>query len=540
MLKKFVAWPGWESPHLAALAAAGSAALAAAIVLWVSAFWGLGANSDGLAYLILTRSLAAWKGYGYPQPGGGIKPMTHFPPGYPLTLAGLTALGLTPENAALVVSVAGFAALIGFAGWAMYRLTRHAWPVAGLTAWLAVGFGMLRIYSWVLSETLFMAWLFFVGWALARWQAGPSRRRALLAGLAAGWLVYIRWVGLVAPVWVVLVMAWAGWRRKAVAWGEAALAGAGGALPPLLLLAVNHLWAGAATNRRILWHPPDAAKWRAALQTLAAWLGGAFVFPRAVPWGWGVLVLAGVLAVVGAGWRRGWPRESAAGRRFRALLLRWGGFIGLYFAALVAAITFADAATPMDWRLLAPLLPPASLLAGAALWGLLRSRPRAAAAAAAVWAAFLLATLAADHAAFFDARWGGVALRSFRWQQAKIWEDARALPPDAFLLTNELEAALYYTRRPALPLTIPAVQDGRLVVADSSTDEVRVLPYADMEAWGQAVAARLEGRCAAVVYVTLKAPENRALEDAFRLMKREKSGLLLAPPGSEACLGAAP
>jgi len=40
--------------------------------------------------------------------------------------------------------------------------------------------------------------------------------------------------------------------------------------------------------------------------------------------------------------------------------------------------------------------------------------------------------------------------------------------------------------------------------------------------------------------VTLKAPENRALEDAFRLVKREKSGLLLAPPGSEACLGVQP
>ena len=540
MLKRLVTWKGWESPWLAAVGVGGSAALAAAIVRWVSAFWGLGANSDGLAYLILTRSLLAWKGYGYPLPDGGIKPMTHFPPGYPLTLAGLSALGLTPENAALVVSMVSFAALIGFAGWAMYRVTHHAWPVVGLAAWLAVAFGTLRIYAWVLSETLFMAWLFFVGWALARWLEAPSRRRALLVGLAAGWLVYIRWIGLVALAWVGLVMLWAWWRRKAVAWSEAAWALVGGVLPPLLLMGVNHLWAGAATNRRILWHPPGAAKWRAALQTLADWLGGAFVFPKAMPWGWGALVLLGALAAVALGWRWGWLRESAPRERFRALLVQWGAFIGVYFVALVAAITLADAATPMDWRLLAPLLPPASLVVGAALWGVLRSRPRAAAAATALWAVFLLATLVADHHAFFDARWGGVALRSFRWQQARIWEDARALPPDALLLTNELEATIYYTRRPAQPLVVPAAKGGRLVVVDSSTKEARVLPYPDMETWGRAVAERLEGRCAAVVYVTLKAPENRALEDAFRLIKREKSGLLLAPPGSETCLGVQP
>ena len=245
-----------------------------------------------------------------------------------------------------------------------------------------------------------------------------------------------------------------------------------------------------------------------------------------------------MVAVVVAGWQRARAGTGPTGGRVRALLVSWGTFVGVYFVALVAAITFADAATPMDWRLLAPLLPPLSLMAAAAAWEVLHSHQRALAAATVLWAVFLAATLLAEHGAFFDARWGGVALRSFRWQQAKIWEDARALPPEALLLTNELEATIYYTHRPAEPLVVPTVQGGRLLVMDSSTDEARVLPYPDMEAWGKAVAAGLEGRCAAVVYVTLKAPENRALEDAFLLMKREKSGLLLAPPGSEACLGA--
>ena len=535
-MERWIVWRGWRNGRWAAGGIAAAAALGAAIVLWMTAHWGVGADSDGLAYLILARQVAARQEYGYPLPGGGVKPMTHFPPGYPLTVAAMHLLtGGSMANAALVLSILAFATLIALAGWLTFRHTRHFWPAVGVAAWLAVAPGLLYIYGWARSETVFITLLLLLGALLTRWEEHPSPAGALAIGLLAGWITYVRWVGVIAAAWVLLWMGWVN-RRQSLArgWRCPIVTALGAGVPVGALLLANRLRAGSATNRRILWHPPTAAQWQQALQTVGDWLCPAcHLGARGETLLGGLMVLGGLMLVALA-----WHRAARQGKAsvWRVFVARWGSFAGLYFGALVGAITVVDAATPLDKRLLAPLLPVLTMVLAVTVWRLLHERPMAATVVSALWLAFLAFTLWGDYHAFYDMRWGGVAVRSFRWQQAKIWEAVRSLPPDVLVLTNDMEGTVYYTGRPVHLLDVPVMKNGRLYHYDASLNEMQPLPYRDMQTWGLALARSLEGRCVAVVYVTLKQPDNPALEQAFEVVARFRSGLLLAPPGGEACL----
>jgi len=403
----------------------------------------------------------------------------------------------------------------------------------GVALWLAVGGGLLEIYAWARSETLFITLLLLVGWLLMRWEEHPSLAGALAVGLLTAWMTFVRWMGLAVVAWALLWMGWVVWQRRlARGWKHLALAAAGAGVPVGALLLVNRLAAGAATNRRLLWHPPSAAKWQQALQTVGEWFCTACRLDARGEMLVGALAVVGALGVVVFAWRRAARHQEACG----AFVGRWGSFVVLYFGALVAAITLVDAATPLDKRLLAPLLPVLSLVLAVAAWECLRRRPIALTAGSVLWALFLAFTLWGDYHAFYDMRWGGVAVRSFRWQQAEIWKAVRTLPPDVLVLTNDMEGTIYYTNRPAHLLDVPVLKDGRLYHYDASLAEMVPLPYADMRAWGEALARSLQGKCVAVVYVTLKQPSNPALEQAMDVVARYRSGLLLAPPGGKACL----
>ncbi len=537
--EKIARWPGWRHPRWAAGAAAAASALAAAIVWWMTAHWGPGADSDGLAYLILARQIAAGHGYGYPLPGGGIYFMTHFPPGYPLTLAGVHFLIRgTMAQAALAVSIASYVLLIVLAGATLYPATRHAWPVAGLVFWLAVSYGLLRIFGWARSETVFLGLVWLLGWVVSRWEARPSAAGALAAGLLAGWIVFVRWIGVAVWGWLVLWLACYPGRRAR--WRDAVLAGVGGGVPVGLLLLVNHVRGAAATNRRLLWHPPGWAKWQEALRTVGEWVFGPWHPQPATAALLGALVVAAVTAAVVAAWRQAARAGDAEAAAFHRLAARWGSFMAVYFVALVLAISWVDAATPLDWRLLVPLLPAGAVVAAAAVWRLLAPHPRWAMAAALLWAGFLVFNLQTDYRDLFDMRWGGVAVRSYRWQQAALWPALRALPQDVQIFTNDLEATIYYTGRPARRLEVPVSRGGRLYRYDPSLARLTPLPYPTMKAWGQAVARSLRGQCGVFVYITLKedTPQPAALTQAFEVLARYPSGLLLIPPGSEQCLRA--
>jgi len=432
-------------------------------------------------------------------------------------------------------------------------------PVAVVTLGLASAFAVQRIYTEVFSEAVFMPLVFAVAAALRGWERRPAPGRALLVGFLAALTVYVRWVGVAVVAWAGLMAAWWGWKRLTRgAWGAqmaAFLAGSG--VPVALLLAYNRWRAGSSTNRHILWHPPGAEKWQQAALTVVNWLipdAGwlQHYAPWALPWvAWlqahparfSVAAVA-VLGVAGAVMFAAWRRENddrVPGQAFRQWMLQWLAFVVVYFAAVAAAIAVVDASTPMDWRLLVPLFPPLLLLVVASLWRVASARPRLMWAFVVVGGVVVLLMARQARWTFFGAHRYGAILRSARWQEADIWPAARALPDDIMLLTNEMEATIYYTRRPAHLLSLPLQTPDGLYANDAVTRQARRLPYENLDAWAEDLASRWAGQCVAVVYVGLKERPRemaaiQALRKRFTVFFEGESGLILLPPGAEACL----
>ena len=172
----------------------------AAVVVSIAPF-PVGVYQDDGIYTVLAKSLATGEGYRYlhiPDAPNA----THYPPLYPLFLAGLWKVFPSfPANVTLFKF-----ANAAFLGVAAFMALRFARRQVGMSQWTAViSAGAFTICAplvlhavMVLSESMFLAALFPVLVACERAARSGNRRDALVAGAAAGALALIRTVGAVA------------------------------------------------------------------------------------------------------------------------------------------------------------------------------------------------------------------------------------------------------------------------------------------------------------------------------------------------------
>ncbi len=532
----------WQRPWLGFVAALLAAGLAVGLVRYATARWGPGANSDGLTYLVLARYIYREGVYGLPRIDGTWRLEAHFPPGYPLLIAALYALTGDEARAALLVNLASLVLLVALAVREVYRATRHLWPALATGLTLAVAFPVIRLYAWVLSEGPFLAWVLAVAWALERWQRKPTGARGLLLGLMVAWGVYVRWLGLALVAWVGLWVLGVWRRRGLMATRSAAAFLAAALLPIAALFLASSVVTGAPASRTPGWHPPTAATWWQAVETLSAWVTQPFTdLSPAQTAARAAAVVAAALGLSLGAWLRTGPGGEDTTRLF---LLRWWSFIFGYLLTLVGAITLMDASTPMDWRLLAPLFPPLVMVTAASAWTLMATWWPAALLLALVWVQFLRVHKVYDE--FFLRQWHrrGAVLRSEAWQTADIWPLLALLPPEVRLYTNERIETYYYVDRPAENLPpFPTWREGRAYICHVVTLRCRPLPYTSMEAWWQDTVARLSQPCQAVALITVGLHDDEArqrlqawqqrLEDAMTLWGQTASGtvfLRACPP----------
>ena len=180
----------------------------------------VGVYQDDGIYTILAKSLATGQGFRYlnlPEAPNA----THYPPLYPLFLAGLwKAFPSFPANITLFKF-----ANAAFMGVAAFMALRFARRQVGMSQWTAVlSAGAFTVCAplilhavMVLSESMFLAALFPVLFACERAARTGDRRDALIAGAAAGALALVRTIGAVAIPATALALAI---RRK---WLPAAL-----------------------------------------------------------------------------------------------------------------------------------------------------------------------------------------------------------------------------------------------------------------------------------------------------------------------------
>lgn len=386
------------------------------------------ASPDSAFYVGTARNLLDGNGLTAPP---GSPPLSHFPPLFPLLLAGIGwATGLDPLDVAALVNPLLLGVTAGLVAVTIWRRTGSVGVGVAASAAVVAGVDLLVYFASALSEPLFIVLVVGAVVSLAAAVDGTGGRWPwVLAVVLTAGACLTRYVGVALVVAEVGVLVATGRRRAAAAVGGLSLA------PLAVWLAV----AGRG-NRPVALHLFDGDYWLDALRSLSRWF-----FPPSVAWPLrGVLAAAAVAAVVWAVARGRSGRQPAPDILGR--LLAW--FTVSYLGLLVADRVLLDATGRLDLRFLAVL----HVVAIVGLAPFLRHlRP------VALGALGLLAFQAAYSATWVaagltDVSVGRRGLTAEAWRESPVMAAVAGLPPDVPVHSNAPEAVFLLTGREAVAL----------------------------------------------------------------------------------------
>ncbi len=416
---------------------------------------GLGLNDDSIAYIAGARSLLSGQGYreiwlvsaGY---------VTHFPPGFPGTLAFLSLLtGMDPLRSARLLNGLLFGLNTLLTGWLAGRMTSSRVMGVFAASLFLLTPALLRIHSNAMSEPLYIFLTLLTFLVLDIYFKKASGPRSWLWLLAAGSLTGMafltRYAGLalLATGLVAVFLLRGIWRDRLT--GIALLII--GFLPWMLGWSLrNRLVGGSLTNRALGWHPITLENARLGVRTFSSFL---------IPvdgWQLSLLTLKGLfefLIIVIAAALLVWTLWAA----FRQLFKRGAGetvetisllnalYVFAYFLSLVATMVFFDPATKFQLRILSPVFVSLILLLA---YGLARiaertDRPRPVLLAAAL---ILVISAFGQGQNLADLHRGGQVYANERWFDAPVMAVLRQLPPEVVIHSNQPGVVYLYAGRP--------------------------------------------------------------------------------------------
>jgi len=433
--------PGRTPTRLVALLVL--AGLVASLAMYRMTAQGAGVSPDSTVYIEAARNLRA--GRGLVARG---RPMTHFPPGYPLALAAAGAvMGNDPLDAARLLASALFGVNLALLTAAVYASTRRSVLAACCGALLFLVSGpTLAVHSMAWSEALYIALSLAGLILLSRHLVVPCPRLLIAAALLVGLAAATRYVGVTLLAAAVLaLLAQRGARRARDVLVFAGLA----CLPLASWLVRNLILARSATNRQLAFHPPG-------IELLHRLLGAVsrFFLPLSLP-GWARVLHLGVAGALLATaviilWRRA---RAGSGPRpadlvLPSLLALYGA---LYLAFLLGVVTFLDANTPADHRILLPVLLALIVVVTSLVWTLSESGSRR-------WVrpAFVVLIVAMAYAnagpAFSRAmrtHRDGTGYTARAWRESAILAFLSRTPETATIYSNGADVILFLTDKGA-------------------------------------------------------------------------------------------
>lgn len=166
-------------------------------------------TNDSATYLAGARNLEAGRGF----VSYDLQPITLFPPGLSLTLAGADRLGLDPVDAARILHAFAYGASVVLVFLLARRHVRREWIAVAAAAAVALSTAMLNVYTAIWSEPIYC--LAAVGLILVLESLMARRGQAIPLAVAAGLIASVgfayRYAGhvlLVLPVLTITVAAW--------------------------------------------------------------------------------------------------------------------------------------------------------------------------------------------------------------------------------------------------------------------------------------------------------------------------------------------
>ena len=420
----------------------GLSALAGMLFLAHATRHGIEIAPDSVSYIEAARNLGAGHGVSTSSDDGAeYRPMTRFPPLYPVAIATIARLGVDSIDAARWLALA----LLGANVVLLSVLVASSAPGA---RWLPVVGAVLmtsspdvaRIHGTAQSEPLFLL-LGFSGLLFLSLHLETQRGLMLLAGsllIALAFLTRYAGGALVATgILAILLAPGVRLRRKII---DAAAFASVATLPIAIWALRNQLHGASATGRRFAVHPIGGDAITLAVRSIGQWFlvddGG-----EVIAWLLGV----GLILCVGH-WLRSATARAAAAAMPRILVL----FVFAYLIFLVVSISFLDAQTPLNRRILSPVFVATLVLGLCGVRATIRpGRGSVPAILAALLALIFTFAYARDTSQWVRDRaaTGGVGFGSLAWRQSETMRRVMELPADARVYSNARDAIYILTGR---------------------------------------------------------------------------------------------
>ena len=339
--------------------------LAFSVLAFFASYWsmskGIGVNPDSTVYISVARSIMA--GRGFHSLGGEL---IHYPPSYPLLLSIGGLLGNDLLLGARILNSILFFLCALIIAIASYISTKKS-IIASLFSLLmfVTSAAMASIFTMAWSEPLFLLSSFLSFFLLSLFIVTPKRWLLFLSSLFVSLASTTRYAGisLLAPMVIALLIL--GNRQLKDRIVDCVLLLLIGCLPLSVWLLRNYALFRSSTGRSIVFHPIEAHRFAQLINTLYEFFlpirGRALM--RIPP-----LILAGAMVVV-----RVWDklRDKVQQRDLNVgyvMQMIISIFTVTYLLFLIVSISIIDAYTPLNERIISPLLFFLILLIPSLIW----------------------------------------------------------------------------------------------------------------------------------------------------------------------------
>jgi 4-amino-4-deoxy-L-arabinose transferase-like glycosyltransferase len=224
-------------------------ALLGAALLAFATEQGPAVAGDATVYILSARNVVEGNGLGIPGPDGNFRTLSHYPPFFPIVLAGLGLVGFNFVEAARFLNIALFVVTILGLGFAFYLSTGSIIYAQVSQLLFLTSPILIYQYTWAMSEPLSL----FLGFAglllLIAWFRKSSILFWLLSALGAGlaFLTRLIGVGFVLAGALLILLLGKGSLVKRIYAAIAYLAA--GSLPMLTWSALDYLRTGSLASR---------------------------------------------------------------------------------------------------------------------------------------------------------------------------------------------------------------------------------------------------------------------------------------------------
>ena len=255
-------------------------AVAAIGLMLYSTPLGVGLGFDAVAYISAARNLLNGIGLGR-LTCLGFKPMTLWPPLYPLVLALFGLFGFNVLIAARIASAIGFGVTVFLAGIIVSRITKSlVFSLMGACLLLLFG-SILRTFSWAMSEALYIPLFLAVLFTFGEYLEHSSQKYLIYCSLLVGLTILTRYIGGSLLAIGILILILDNNSSFVMRIKNVFIFSVIACIPILVWLGRNEIVAHSSTSRKLGFNFPQIIEFDPFIKQLMSWiLPVSFTFHR--------------------------------------------------------------------------------------------------------------------------------------------------------------------------------------------------------------------------------------------------------------------